>query len=52
MSIADLGGSEVDLRFGFRPEGDLAVVVAPVLRFADVGYNVRSVSSASQLARC
>jgi hypothetical protein len=40
VSIADLGGAEVDLRFGFKPEGDLAVVVAPVLRFADVGYNV------------
>mmetsp|Transcript_4594 Transcript_4594/g.8682 ORF Transcript_4594/g.8682 Transcript_4594/m.8682 type:complete len:271 (-) Transcript_4594:213-1025(-) len=38
-SIADLGGSEVDLRFSCRPEGDLAVVVAPVLRFYDVGYN-------------
>lgn len=39
VSIADLGGAEVDLRFNSRPEGDLAVVVAPVLRFYDVGYN-------------
>uniref|UniRef100_A0A7S0RA50 PsbP C-terminal domain-containing protein n=1 Tax=Pyramimonas obovata TaxID=1411642 RepID=A0A7S0RA50_9CHLO len=39
VSIADLGGAEVDLRFNYKPEGDLAVVVAPVLRFYDVGYN-------------
>mmetsp|Transcript_15644 Transcript_15644/g.21626 ORF Transcript_15644/g.21626 Transcript_15644/m.21626 type:complete len:280 (-) Transcript_15644:202-1041(-) len=39
VSIADLGGSEVDLRFSSQAEGDLAVVVAPVLRFYDVGYN-------------
>jgi hypothetical protein len=32
---------QVDLRFQSKAEGDLAVVVAPVLRFYDVGYNVR-----------
>jgi len=37
-SIADLGGAEVDLRFQ-GTEGDLAVIVAPVLRFRDVGFN-------------
>ena len=37
-SIADLGGAEVDLRFQ-GTEGDLAVVVAPVLRFRDIGFN-------------
>jgi hypothetical protein len=39
VSIADLGGTEVDLRFKDKKEGDLAVVVAPVLRFADIGFN-------------
>jgi hypothetical protein len=33
VSIADLGGTEIDLRFKSRDEGDLSVVVAPVLRF-------------------
>lgn len=36
VSIADLGGTEIDLRFKCRDEGDLSVVVAPVLRFRHV----------------
>mmetsp|Transcript_6542 Transcript_6542/g.17527 ORF Transcript_6542/g.17527 Transcript_6542/m.17527 type:complete len:290 (+) Transcript_6542:131-1000(+) len=39
VSIADLGGTEVDLRYSSKEEGSLQVVVAPVLRFIDVGYN-------------
>jgi len=39
VSIADLGGTEIDLRFGNEEEGGMAVVVAPVLRFLDVGFN-------------
>lgn len=44
VSIADLGGTELDLRFKANPadtatRGDLAVVLAPVLRFLDVGFN-------------
>lgn len=39
VSIADLGGTEIDLRFASPAQGNLEVVVAPVLRFADVGYN-------------
>ncbi|KAM7511176.1 hypothetical protein LguiB_010051 [Lonicera macranthoides] len=35
VSIADLGGTEIDLRFGNAKEGRLSVIVAPVLRFAD-----------------
>ncbi|XVF39138.1 hypothetical protein PTKIN_Ptkin01aG0011700 [Pterospermum kingtungense] len=35
VSIADLGGTEIDLRFASSKEGRLFVVVAPVLRFAD-----------------
>ncbi|XP_050388240.1 psbP domain-containing protein 4, chloroplastic [Argentina anserina] len=35
VSIADLGGTEIDLRFGSAKEGRLSVIVAPVLRFAD-----------------
>ncbi|KAJ6337289.1 hypothetical protein OIU76_007048 [Salix suchowensis] len=35
VSIADLGGTEIDLRFGSSKEGRLFVIVAPVLRFAD-----------------
>jgi len=38
VSIADLGGTEIDLRFG-GADGQLSVVVAPVLRFVDVGFN-------------
>ena len=30
---------QIDLRFGNRVQGSLSVVVAPVLRFVDVGYN-------------
>lgn len=39
VSIADLGGTELDLRFKSSEDGDLAVVVAPVMRFADIGFN-------------
>jgi hypothetical protein len=39
VSIADLGGTEIDLRFSNPAQGSLAVVVAPVLRFRDVGFN-------------
>ncbi|GAB4820194.1 hypothetical protein N2152v2_007240 [Parachlorella kessleri] len=39
VSIADLGGTEIDLRFSSDDQGKLQVVVAPVLRFRDVGYN-------------
>ncbi|GIL48056.1 hypothetical protein Vafri_4764 [Volvox africanus] len=42
VSIADLGGTEIDLRYQNKEQGDLAVVVAPVLRFMDVGFNAVS----------
>lgn len=35
MSIADLGGTEIDLRFANSKQGRVFVIVAPVLRFAD-----------------
>ncbi|KQJ91945.1 psbP domain-containing protein 4, chloroplastic [Brachypodium distachyon] len=35
VSIADLGGTEIDLRFGNPKEGRLSVIVAPTARFAD-----------------
>ncbi|GJW62762.1 PsbP domain-containing protein 4, chloroplastic isoform X2, partial [Tanacetum coccineum] len=35
VSIADPGGTEIDLRFSNASEGRITVVVAPVLRFAD-----------------
>lgn len=35
VSIADLGGTEIDLRFANSKEGSLFVIVAPVRRFAD-----------------
>lgn len=41
MSIADLGGTEIDLRYQSKEQGDVAVVVAPVLRFADVGFGAK-----------
>jgi hypothetical protein len=34
VSIADLGGTEIDLRFSSPQEGNISVVVAPVLRFS------------------
>jgi len=39
VSIADLGGTEIDLRYSSKDQGEIAVVVAPVLRFVDVGFN-------------
>uniref|UniRef100_A0A1J3CND1 PsbP domain-containing protein 4, chloroplastic n=1 Tax=Noccaea caerulescens TaxID=107243 RepID=A0A1J3CND1_NOCCA len=42
VSIADLGGTEIDLRFASPKEGRLSVIVAPVLRFADnLGEDVK-----------
>uniref|UniRef100_A0A0F7GZ57 Photosystem II reaction center PsbP family protein n=1 Tax=Monsonia marlothii TaxID=163685 RepID=A0A0F7GZ57_9ROSI len=35
VSIADLGGTEIDLRFANSKQGRLFVIVAPILRFAD-----------------
>lgn len=40
VSIADLGGTEIDLRFANSQEGRLFVIVAPVLRFADLEGDV------------
>ncbi|KAL6770662.1 CGL30 [Auxenochlorella protothecoides x Auxenochlorella symbiontica] len=39
VSIADLGGTEIDMRYSSPEEGALSVVVAPILRFLDVGFN-------------
>ncbi|GFH32318.1 PsbP domain-containing protein, partial [Haematococcus lacustris] len=36
VSIADLGGTEIDLRYSSREQGEVTVVVAPVMRFADI----------------
>jgi hypothetical protein len=36
VSIADPGGTEIDVRFNSDEDGGLKVVLAPVLRFADV----------------
>ncbi|XP_068648223.1 psbP domain-containing protein 4, chloroplastic [Aristolochia californica] len=41
VSIADLGGTEIDLRFANSKEGRLFVIVAPVLRFADLGEDAK-----------
>lgn len=41
VSIADLGGTEIDLRFANSQEGRLFVIVAPVLRFADLGDDAK-----------
>jgi hypothetical protein len=38
VSIADLGGTEVDARWKSAKQGDIGVVLAPVLRFSDVGF--------------
>ena len=42
VSIADLGGTELDLRLKSE-DGDVAVIVAPVLRFKDIGFNANIV---------
>ncbi|CAN1234745.1 PsbP domain-containing protein 4, chloroplastic [Linum perenne] len=39
VSIADLGGTEIDLRFANSKEGRAFVIVAPVLRFADSKFH-------------
>jgi len=39
VSIADLGGTEIDLRYASKGQGDVIVIVAPVLRFKDIGFN-------------
>ncbi|XP_078434954.1 thylakoid lumenal protein (Mog1/PsbP/DUF1795-like photosystem II reaction center PsbP family protein) isoform X2 [Wolffia australiana] len=36
VSIADLGGTEIDLRFANSKQGRISVIVAPVLRFSDL----------------
>uniref|UniRef100_A0A0F7CYN4 Photosystem II reaction center PsbP family protein n=1 Tax=Geranium phaeum TaxID=379952 RepID=A0A0F7CYN4_9ROSI len=42
VSIADLGGTEIDLRFANSKQGRAFVIVAPVLRFADnLGENAK-----------
>lgn len=33
--------AQIDLRFGDKEQGALQVVVAPVLRFKDVGFNAK-----------
>lgn len=42
MSIADLGGTEIDLRFQNAQEGNISVVVAPVLRFSSSKFLLQS----------
>lgn len=42
VSIADLGGTEIDLRFASSKEGRIFVIVAPVLRFADSEFPLLS----------
>lgn len=39
VSIADLGGTEIDVRFQNNDQGNLLVVVAPVARFRDIPFN-------------
>lgn len=41
VSIADLGGTEIDARFTSKEHGDVSIIVAPVARFKDIGYNAR-----------
>ena len=40
VSIADPGGSEIYVRFNSETDGGLKVVLAPVLRFADVAVRI------------
>jgi hypothetical protein len=39
VSIADLGGTEIDLRYTHPDQGDLEVVVAPIMRFMNIDFN-------------
>lgn len=43
VSIADLGGTEIDLRYQSKDQGDISVVVAPIMRFSDIGFNANVV---------
>ena len=52
MSIADLGGTEIDLRFASSAQGKAFVVVAPVLRFADGERHWRQVGMPARRQGC
>lgn len=51
VSIADLGGTEIDLRFASPKQGRLFVIVAPVLRFADSESAINQIQCQKQ-KRC
>lgn len=44
VSIADLGGTEIDLRFANPKQGRIFVIVAPCKRFSDGKCHVLLVS--------
>eukprot|EP00667_Euglena_gracilis_P012576 EG_transcript_12922 len=41
VSIADLGGTELDARFKSADYGDVAIIVAPIMRFKDIPFNAK-----------
>ena len=41
MSIADPEGTEIDAKFAREQDGELKIILAPILRFADFPAEVR-----------
>ena len=41
MSIADPEGTEIDAKFASEQDGELKIILAPILRFADFPAEVR-----------
>ena len=44
VSIADPDGTEIDAKFASESDGELKIVLAPILRFVDVSSQVNSCS--------
>lgn len=49
VSIADLGGTEIDLRFANPKQGRLFVIVAPCKRFSDSKFSLQCCTQYSSL---
>lgn len=52
VSIADLGGTEIDLRFASPKQGRLFVIVAPCKRFSDGNCLCDSCFSSKYICSC
>lgn len=51
VSIADPEGTEIDAKFASESDGELKIVLAPILRFANIPEEVITICSAATLSR-